>query len=68
MPTIPIPLADGWPHKHFSEAPEELHIQPRTAYYMHDGKLVFVRLEKLTAEDVAPFFDAWNTGTKPHEM
>lgn len=48
----PIELAEGWPHKHFATNPKELHISPRTAYFVQDGKLMFLRLEELTDEDV----------------
>jgi hypothetical protein len=52
MPREPYQVADGWPHKHLKENPEEVHIAARTAYFMRDGKLMALPLETLEVSDV----------------
>lgn len=50
-------LAEGWPHKHLNEYPDELHISPRTAYFVEDGKVMAMNLESLTKEEVLEAYD-----------
>jgi hypothetical protein len=64
---MPHELNPDWPHGVFAEAPGALHISPRTAYYMHEGKLVFERLEELTEDDCEAVCEDFNNGVKPHE-
>jgi hypothetical protein len=45
-------LAEGWPHKHLLENPQEVHVSPQTAYFVRDGKVMCLRLEDLTDEDI----------------
>lgn len=45
-------LAEGWPHKHMTEYPDEVHISPRSAYFTRDGKVMSLPLEKLDQDDI----------------
>ena len=60
-------IRKGWPIKQLTKYPGELHIAPRTAYYVHDGKVVGHPLEVLLPEDVRPIDADFEKGVLPHE-
>lgn len=46
-------LNPEWPHALLKRYPDEVHISPRTAYFMQDGKVMFLQLETLEDEAIA---------------
>ncbi len=69
MTTKAFELAEGWPHKHLNEFPDEVHISPRTAYFTRDGKVMALRVEDMDAEKVHDANEQLvEEGFKPEEI